>query len=577
MKHATTLPMITLLSLLAACGGGGGSGPSGPSTTLTLKGTAAKGAAIARSTVEAKCNGGSGSAVTADDGSYTIGLTSGNSPCVLKVGTTSGDLHSVAAGGGSTLTANLTPVTQLIVASLTGTDPANFYSGFSAGDAPALTTASVDAAQAAVAAVLKNNGVDTAAAGNLLTGNLVAANGSTSGNAQDQLLDTLAGKLGSAGITLAQLTTAVVQSAPANSATAPSATPSVAADVALQPKAAACSALRSGTYRLVIPQIGAAGSLGNESTGKATIDAGTLQVTFADNTSRTLVPMAGSACRFTDAAGADIVVSQAGVLLFKNADVLSGIGFPEQALTLADLAGDWNWLGYDRSEITQPLAPVAATGTISSTASLTVTTSCVDAKTCTATSKTLSLTVNAAGGFDVNFSATDKSRLFAYRAGGGEMIMVGTGADGTHVILTRVRTLSLPAVGDVDAGWVTGTTNNLVGTTYALTGFDVGEYSNTVTAVDSANGALTRSGVINFTGPVTRPESFTINKVAGATRNGYIYRVPEVATSSAGKSSTVREAVFLPLRGMGITVGAFPAASPSQPEVTSYQYYVAKP
>lgn len=575
MKHATTPPMVMLLSILAACGGGGST--SGSTAALTVKGTAAKGAAIAGATVAAKCNGGTGTAVTAADGTYTIELTSGSGSCVLKVSTSGGDFYSVAAGRGTTLTANLTPATQLIVANLTGQDPATFYSGFSASDAAAITPTAVDAAQTAVAAVLKNNGVDTAAAGNLLTGNLVAANGSTPGNALDQVLDAFAGKLGSAGVTLAQLTATVVQSSPTNAVTATSATPSVAADVALQPGAAACSALRSGTYRLVIPKIGAAGSFGNESTMKVTIDGATLEVTFADNTSTTLVPMPGTACRFTDAAGADLVVSQAGVLVLKSADVLSGIGFPEQALTLADLAGDWNSLEYDRGDISQPLAPTALTGSINSTGNLTITTSCIDAKACSPASKTVSITVNAAGGFDVNFSATDRSRLFAYRAGGGEMIMVGVATDGTHGISTHVRTLSLPVVSDVNLGWVAGTTNNLVGATYELTGFDVGEYSNTVTAVDGAKGTFARSSVINFTGPVTRPESFTVNQVAGGARNGYIYRVPEIVTTSAGKSSTVREAVFMPLRGMGVTVGAFPAASPAQADVTSYQYYVAKP
>jgi hypothetical protein len=184
--------------------------------------------------------------------------------------------------------------------------------------------------------------------------------------------------------------------------------------------------------------------------------------------------MAGRPCRFTDSAGADVVVSQAGVLVLKSADALSGIGFPEQALTLADLGGDWDMLGYDRNDISQPLAPVAASGTISSAGSLTIATSCVEAKTCSASSNTVSDTTNAAGGFDLDFGAADKSRLFAFRAGG-EMIMADAGADGAHSILTRVGALALPAVNEVDLGWGTGTTNNLVGTTCELTGFDVSE------------------------------------------------------------------------------------------------------
>src|SRR5690349_4460247 len=113
---------------LAACGGGGGGGavvPGGSAAALTLNGTAAQGAAIAGRPVDAKCVAGTGSATTAADGSYTLTITAGTLPCVLRVTLASGaSLHTLAVGPGPTLVANLTPATQLIVASLVARDPA---------------------------------------------------------------------------------------------------------------------------------------------------------------------------------------------------------------------------------------------------------------------------------------------------------------------------------------------------------------------------------------------------------------------------------------------------------------------
>ena len=133
-----------LAAALAACGGGGGGGGAGgqatPSAALTLGGTAATGAAIAGATVQAKCVGGTGTATTAADGTFLVTLAAGNLPCVLKVSAPDGDLDSIAAGAGATAKANITPLTQLIVANLAGKDPANYFLTFNATDVNAITT-----------------------------------------------------------------------------------------------------------------------------------------------------------------------------------------------------------------------------------------------------------------------------------------------------------------------------------------------------------------------------------------------------------------------------------------------------
>ena len=576
--------LVAATTLLAACGGSSAPTPPPPppppppAASLTLQGTAATGAAIAGATVTAKCNGGTGTATTAANGTYSIALTAGTLPCVLKVTMASGDLYSLATGTGTTVTANLTPFTQLIVADLTGKDPAAYFTGFGAADITALTASAVTAAQTAIVTVLKNNGIDTSTLPtSLVAGSLVAANGSTTGNAYDVALDALKAKLTSSGTTLTQLTNTVVQTA---TNTAPSGTPSVALDVALQPAAATCAALRSGTYRVIEPQIENPANSGSSSTGKVTINATssatTVVVTESDTSTSTLTAVSGAPCRFANAAGDVAVVSQAGVIAFRNADGSAGVVFPEQSIALADLAGDWNFLFYDRANLTDPLGPKALSATVSSAGVFAVTNLCDDAKTCVTTGlPTVSVTVNVAGGFDFNLSTTEHSRLFAFRAGGGEIMMVGTGADGTFAFGTRRRTNGLPAVAAAFAGWNVGINNVLVGTTYGPRGLAINESSNTVTSVDTVNDFFIRSNVTNTVGPITRPETIYANAVAGTARQGYRWRQPATGVlNSAGATVNVSEFVDLPLRGMGMNVSVFPTANVA---ASSFNLSVTKP
>lgn len=101
--------------LLAACGGGGGSG----SSALTLKGTAATGAAIAGGSVTATCKSGTGTATSNGDGSFTVVVNGGVGPCLLAITPAGGaTLYSVTSGSGATQTANITPMTNLLVSYL---------------------------------------------------------------------------------------------------------------------------------------------------------------------------------------------------------------------------------------------------------------------------------------------------------------------------------------------------------------------------------------------------------------------------------------------------------------------------
>lgn len=147
---------------LVACGGGDGdSAPAAPAASLTLTGTAATGGAIAGAPVALKCVTGTGSGATVSDGTFSINIAGGALPCTVEVTTSDGTkLHSLATGSGTTAVVNITPVTELIVASLAQVDPASFHAGFGASSASTVTPASVAGAESDVIGVLKAAGID---------------------------------------------------------------------------------------------------------------------------------------------------------------------------------------------------------------------------------------------------------------------------------------------------------------------------------------------------------------------------------------------------------------------------------
>ena len=120
---------LCLVAFLSACGGGGGSA-STSSGTLVITGTAAVGSAIANGSVSAKCKVGSGSATTSSEGTYTLSLTNGVGPCILKVTdpVTSKVFHSLMEAGETK--ANLTPLTDLIVSNTLAVAPSVAFSDF---------------------------------------------------------------------------------------------------------------------------------------------------------------------------------------------------------------------------------------------------------------------------------------------------------------------------------------------------------------------------------------------------------------------------------------------------------------
>ena len=132
-------------ALLAACGSGGDGG-----SALTLKGTAATGQPVVGA-VTANCKTGTGTATSNLDGSFTVVVNGGVGPCLLAITPTGGaTLYSVTSGSGATQTANITPMTNLLVnylrsvPGMTAADPATWFALRSVrallADTAALTT-----------------------------------------------------------------------------------------------------------------------------------------------------------------------------------------------------------------------------------------------------------------------------------------------------------------------------------------------------------------------------------------------------------------------------------------------------
>lgn len=554
---STLALVLSAAALLAACGGGDGSSepvvvPPVAPAALTLTGTAATGAALALRPVDAKCAAGTAAPVnTGTDGKYSLTITGGALPCVLRITAADGSvLHSMATGTGTTATAtataNITPASELALAHLVGGPAAGAFTSF---DASTITDAKVQAALAAVGDTLKSAGVDVTAIGNLLTAPLVAAHGSTAGNDFDKALDALKAKLAATGTTLAALADGMAKGSPNLPASSVSTTPSLPAAMLLQAKAANCDALRSGRYRVVANAVG-----GNApATELVTVDAVTLAVTNADGSVTPLT--AHGNCRYRTPANGDVVVSAAGVIVAQvdtgaPGTPLSGaLIFPEQTHPLASLAGEWNLIGLDRTEDNGPVHLTAATAALNATGQVTAFTQCdnvVDgcSSGTAAEVANFKLTANPAGGFDFNYGdPTDIGRLFAYRSGGGELVWVLLSKNGHIQFASRKVALSLPDQGRVSEGF------SLTLTPQYTAPFAISDYKNTIVSVDATANSFLRDGVINLATGVTRPERLAINQP----RDGYSRRTGESVVDSAGQPSTVQAFVAMTLRGTGVT------------------------
>lgn len=183
------------VAALAACGGGGGDAPE---TELALSGVAATGRALAGAAIEVKCAGGSAGTTADATGAYSITLRDATLPCSVRATGTGDDpvvLHSIAEAGTTgeeerrtEAVANVTPLTELVLARLTGQLPTDFHAGFAGAS---VAPDDLEQATQAVLQALEDAGI-TLTSIDPFKAPLVAATDEQEGNAYDAHLDRLA-------------------------------------------------------------------------------------------------------------------------------------------------------------------------------------------------------------------------------------------------------------------------------------------------------------------------------------------------------------------------------------------------
>jgi hypothetical protein len=570
-----TAASLLLVGALAACGGGDPApiADTPAPTSFTVSGTAATGAPFAGATVTLFDSAGepfTASGVTAPNGNYTITvLLSAKPPFVVQA--VSADktqtLVSVVAEAKDTTT-NITPITNLIASRLSPSgDPTKLASELKTGTA-SFNLAALQVKVKEIVALLKPLMDAAGDSSDPLNGKLVA-----DGTGADKVLDTLAISItpksaSSVEIVVGQKATAGTDSvAPITFAgggdntpvvktvaVVLNGTPSVPADVALMPAASNCAALHSGTYRIVLPT--AATPLADQY-GKMTINAETLAITNPDGSTDVLV--ANGPCQYTDSGGSnEIVVSQAGVIVarYANGGTFNiGIAFPDQAHTQAELAGDWNALGIENAGTTTSAGAslymgFAASATVDAAGAMTAVKECNNATTWDVTvcsdvaDGVLSIKANADGGYDFVDKTEVTGRVFAYKAGGGELMLVSVDADGSFTMLTKQRIKALPTVGTARTSWNIFMGNQLTSTRANSPG------SQTIVSVDAAAGTWVRDSANNAAITNFHPETFFANNP----RNGYNFRAQGTAplVAADGSSVTVSEITGLTMSGMGL-------------------------
>jgi hypothetical protein len=543
---------LVATATLAACGGGGSDAPATlpVSASVTIAGTAAKGAALAGATVSVKCAAGNGNATTGSDGKYTVTITGANLPCALRVAATDGTtFHSLLSGSGSTgsFTANLSPLTELLVARAAGTAPATFYSNFAAGTAPsdAAVAAARDALKSLTAGLIDLTGI------NPIGDTLVAANGGNAGNELDTKIDKLMAALANAQTTLDAVAAAIVAS------------PNLPDPIKtiLAPTAASCNWLRSGKYRMINPYV-------TDPRWRAhvlRIDAAAMTATDQDGA--TIAVTSDGGCQFTvdEAEFTDtVMVSSAGILVVVSQSKTTAlrtvtIGLPEQTLPLSELAGMWNAASWGMPDGATTAGAVASTGEIAfnSAGQITTASRCQGLVPCTidTTGPFSMLTANAtSGGFDLTdtVTGTPNGRAFLFKNLAGKAVVVVLFPDGSLLVMSRKEALgALPAVGTVSNYREFFLSGN--GTVSTLT-----DQTTTVTAVNEVAKSVTRLRTSD-----SRVDTLTYDRP----RDGYRYRA-QGSCSFNGVVSNCAETVQLPLPGMGILLTTSAGTNP----VTTFFY-----
>jgi hypothetical protein len=197
------------LFTLIACGGGSRTsvGSEGGASSLTLGGVAATGAAISGGSVDVKCKTGVGSATTNADGSYTVTITDGVGPCLLRAIDPITKITLFSFVEKDSTSANINPITQLVVANVLSDDPSTAFAAFTDSVTSKITTSNIANGMVNVRAATATLGVDGDMSGiDFMKAKMTAATSTVAGDATDKKIDALMATLAAADKKISDLT-----------------------------------------------------------------------------------------------------------------------------------------------------------------------------------------------------------------------------------------------------------------------------------------------------------------------------------------------------------------------------------
>ncbi|OGA98993.1 MAG: hypothetical protein A3E79_03515 [Burkholderiales bacterium RIFCSPHIGHO2_12_FULL_61_11] len=328
---------------------------------------------------------------------------------------------------------------------------------------------------------------------------------------------------------------------------------SLPANLLGEPALSNCAAVRSGRYNqiLLVPS----GPSFPDKVKKVVIDA--VAGTVTDISGSGTITASDEACHSTISGGTDFVVSPAGVMVMRFGQGTTkylAISVPEQKFTLADMAGTWNSLGMD-SAIPGANQGTASSVTFNSAGAVTAIKQCRNAATWDVTN-CVDVTTglpSLAGDLDGGFFVLDATkaimgRMFAYKAGNGDVMAAWVTTSDQFNLFTRQRSNSLPAVGAVTTHWNLQM-DSLLTSPSAATAF-----SNTILSVDP-----TAASWVHSRKTVGATDAHRETLFANKPRDGYTFRPAGTALAADGTTATFGEFTSLDFRGMGLSVLLLPA------------------
>ncbi|QHJ00314.1 hypothetical protein GT347_21435 [Xylophilus rhododendri] len=445
---------------------------------VTVSGTAAVGAALANASVAVRCHGGNGSASTGTSGAYSVTVTGASLPCMLQLTSGSTVLYGLATGSGQgSATANITPLTHLILGTAAHADPAAVFAAFNAAS---FGDAQLAQARTAVAAAL-------AAAGIQIGGDSPLSDSFRIGDALDAKLDALAASLRSGGSSLADLAYALREGAA-----------DLAAGQLTAPPVPACPQLRDGKYQAVYSD-GSSGVLSLQFSGP--VPSASQWVTTSGGFTSLGGPIrmsAVQACQFSFAGlqgkTYEAAASQQGIFALRDSSGPVGFAFPMQSLALADLAGNWNTVEYGPGETGFSTLTISAAGRLDVRECAANADACTGEVTTTGIAPAVRPNPTTGAALPRTFAITNPANgaalvaLHAYRSPTGGMFLVAAYPGQGLMVASRQSALPLPDVGRVGRYWTAEV--QTTGSSFSYGG-------NRITSVDAATGRVDRIDLLD--------------------------------------------------------------------------------